>query len=188
MMTKDHHQDQKMFWCEFPYVQRKCIWNNWFALAKAFKRLSQGTPILPLQIPIPSLQILITLRFLVCGISHRETGDLCGLSESTLCKKSTQGLHFYMWTERGLHQCCWPGLLQDSMNIGILWQVSHAWSAFSPCPAAWFRDIGCWLVLLDADGFWWIVMAAAGDVAWSSRLFSGSSKIPVNIRLSWYRK
>ncbi|XP_060740456.1 putative nuclease HARBI1 [Tachysurus vachellii] len=34
----------------------------------------------------PSLQILITLRFLACGTFHRETGDLCGVSEPTVCK------------------------------------------------------------------------------------------------------
>jgi len=39
----------------------------------------RGTPI------PPSLQILITLRFLACGTFHRETGDLCGVSESTVC-------------------------------------------------------------------------------------------------------
>uniref|UniRef100_A0A4W5JKK2 DDE Tnp4 domain-containing protein n=1 Tax=Hucho hucho TaxID=62062 RepID=A0A4W5JKK2_9TELE len=34
----------------------------------------------------PSLQVLITLRFLACGTFHRETGDLCGVSEPTVCK------------------------------------------------------------------------------------------------------
>ncbi|KAK2868835.1 hypothetical protein Q7C36_000706 [Tachysurus vachellii] len=34
----------------------------------------------------PSLQILITLRFLACETFHRETGDLCGVSEPTVCK------------------------------------------------------------------------------------------------------
>lgn len=42
--------------------------------------LVRGTPI------SPSLQILITLRFLACGTFHRETGDLCGVGESTVCK------------------------------------------------------------------------------------------------------
>ncbi|XP_039608641.1 putative nuclease HARBI1 [Polypterus senegalus] len=42
--------------------------------------LVRGTPI------SPSLQILITLRFLACGTYHRETGDLCGVGESTVCK------------------------------------------------------------------------------------------------------
>ena len=32
------------------------------------------------------LQVLITLRFLACGTFHRETGDLCGVSEPTVCK------------------------------------------------------------------------------------------------------
>ncbi|XP_062422257.1 putative nuclease HARBI1 [Pungitius pungitius] len=32
------------------------------------------------------LQVLITLRFLACGIFHRETGDLCGISEPTVCR------------------------------------------------------------------------------------------------------
>lgn len=37
--------------------------------------------------PIPvCLQVLITLRFLACGTFHRETGDLCGVSEPTVCK------------------------------------------------------------------------------------------------------
>uniref|UniRef100_A0A3B3QCF9 DDE Tnp4 domain-containing protein n=1 Tax=Paramormyrops kingsleyae TaxID=1676925 RepID=A0A3B3QCF9_9TELE len=37
--------------------------------------------------PIPvCLQELITLRFLACGTFHRETGDLCGVSETTVCK------------------------------------------------------------------------------------------------------
>uniref|UniRef100_A0A3P8SPB0 DDE Tnp4 domain-containing protein n=1 Tax=Amphiprion percula TaxID=161767 RepID=A0A3P8SPB0_AMPPE len=34
----------------------------------------------------PSLQVLITLRFLACGTFHHETVDLCGVSESTVCK------------------------------------------------------------------------------------------------------
>ena len=34
----------------------------------------------------PSLQVLITLRFLACGTFHRETGNLCGVSEQTVCK------------------------------------------------------------------------------------------------------
>uniref|UniRef100_A0A3B4Z5Z7 DDE Tnp4 domain-containing protein n=1 Tax=Stegastes partitus TaxID=144197 RepID=A0A3B4Z5Z7_9TELE len=34
----------------------------------------------------PSLQVLITLRFLACGTFHRETADFCGVSESTVCK------------------------------------------------------------------------------------------------------
>uniref|UniRef100_A0AAQ6A3F7 DDE Tnp4 domain-containing protein n=1 Tax=Amphiprion ocellaris TaxID=80972 RepID=A0AAQ6A3F7_AMPOC len=34
----------------------------------------------------PSLQVLITLRFLACGTFHHETADLCGVSESTVCK------------------------------------------------------------------------------------------------------
>jgi hypothetical protein len=37
--------------------------------------------------PLPnSLQVLITLRFLASGIFHRETGDLCGASEATVCR------------------------------------------------------------------------------------------------------
>ena len=36
--------------------------------------------------PLPnSLQVLITLRFLASGIFHRETVDLCGASEATVC-------------------------------------------------------------------------------------------------------
>ncbi|XP_039610032.1 putative nuclease HARBI1 [Polypterus senegalus] len=42
--------------------------------------LVRGTPI------SPALQILFTLRFLACGTYHRETGDLCGVGESTVCK------------------------------------------------------------------------------------------------------
>uniref|UniRef100_A0AAQ5YMF8 DDE Tnp4 domain-containing protein n=1 Tax=Amphiprion ocellaris TaxID=80972 RepID=A0AAQ5YMF8_AMPOC len=34
----------------------------------------------------PSLQVLITLRFLACGTFQSETVDLCGVSESTVCK------------------------------------------------------------------------------------------------------
>uniref|UniRef100_A0A3B3SH91 DDE Tnp4 domain-containing protein n=1 Tax=Paramormyrops kingsleyae TaxID=1676925 RepID=A0A3B3SH91_9TELE len=33
-----------------------------------------------------SLQVLLTLRFLACGTFHRETGDLCGASEATVCR------------------------------------------------------------------------------------------------------
>lgn len=33
----------------------------------------------------PSLQILITLMYLACVTFHRETGDLCGISEATGC-------------------------------------------------------------------------------------------------------
>ena len=37
--------------------------------------------------PVPSsLQVLITLRFLASGTFHRETGDLCGVSEATVCR------------------------------------------------------------------------------------------------------
>jgi len=37
--------------------------------------------------PIPVCpQVLITLRFLACCTFHRETGDLCGVSEPTVCK------------------------------------------------------------------------------------------------------
>ncbi|KAM6979620.1 LOW QUALITY PROTEIN: uncharacterized protein FYW47_018776 [Aplochiton taeniatus] len=38
----------------------------------------RGTPIPPF--------LQITLRFLACGTFHRETGDFCGVSESTVCK------------------------------------------------------------------------------------------------------
>lgn len=38
-------------------------------------------------LPVPiSLQVLITLCFSACGTFHRETGDLCGVSEPTACK------------------------------------------------------------------------------------------------------
>ncbi|XP_051504374.1 putative nuclease HARBI1 [Myxocyprinus asiaticus] len=40
----------------------------------------QGRPI------PPSLQVLINLRYLACGTFHRETGDLCRISEPTVCK------------------------------------------------------------------------------------------------------
>uniref|UniRef100_A0A9J7XNM0 DDE Tnp4 domain-containing protein n=1 Tax=Cyprinus carpio carpio TaxID=630221 RepID=A0A9J7XNM0_CYPCA len=33
-----------------------------------------------------SLQVLLTLRFLVSETFHRETGDLCGASEATVCR------------------------------------------------------------------------------------------------------
>ena len=33
-----------------------------------------------------SLQVLITLRFLASGTFHREIGDLCGVSEATVCR------------------------------------------------------------------------------------------------------
>uniref|UniRef100_A0A673I6E9 DDE Tnp4 domain-containing protein n=1 Tax=Sinocyclocheilus rhinocerous TaxID=307959 RepID=A0A673I6E9_9TELE len=37
--------------------------------------------------PIPhSLQVLITLRYLACGTFHQESGDLCGVSEPTVCE------------------------------------------------------------------------------------------------------
>ncbi|KAI2643094.1 hypothetical protein H4Q32_027983 [Labeo rohita] len=37
--------------------------------------------------PLPSsLQVLLTLRFLATGTFHRETGDLCGASEATVCR------------------------------------------------------------------------------------------------------
>ncbi len=37
--------------------------------------------------PVPVfLQVLITLRFLACGAFHRETGNLCGVGEPTVCK------------------------------------------------------------------------------------------------------
>ncbi|KAG9282036.1 putative nuclease HARBI1 [Astyanax mexicanus] len=37
--------------------------------------------------PLPvCLQVLMTLRFLACGTFHRETGDLFGVSEPTVCK------------------------------------------------------------------------------------------------------
>jgi len=37
--------------------------------------------------PVPSsLQVLVTLRFLASGTFHRETGDLCGVSEATVCR------------------------------------------------------------------------------------------------------
>uniref|UniRef100_A0A673IY39 Putative nuclease HARBI1 n=1 Tax=Sinocyclocheilus rhinocerous TaxID=307959 RepID=A0A673IY39_9TELE len=37
--------------------------------------------------PLPSsLQVLLTLRFLASGTFHRETGDLCGASEATVCR------------------------------------------------------------------------------------------------------
>ena len=36
--------------------------------------------------PVPcSLQVLITLRFLASGTFRHETGDLCGVSEATVC-------------------------------------------------------------------------------------------------------
>uniref|UniRef100_A0AAZ3S171 DDE Tnp4 domain-containing protein n=1 Tax=Oncorhynchus tshawytscha TaxID=74940 RepID=A0AAZ3S171_ONCTS len=47
--------------------------------------------------PLPnSLQVLITLRFLAFGIFHRETGDLCGASEATVCRivQGLQDEHF----------------------------------------------------------------------------------------------
>ena len=48
----------------------------------------------------PSLQVLITLRFLACGTFHRETGDLCGVSEPTVCKM----VHKVCKAEGRLHQ------------------------------------------------------------------------------------
>lgn len=37
--------------------------------------------------PLPiSLQVLLTLRFFASGTFHRETGDLCGASEATVCR------------------------------------------------------------------------------------------------------
>uniref|UniRef100_A0A8C7KNI3 DDE Tnp4 domain-containing protein n=1 Tax=Oncorhynchus kisutch TaxID=8019 RepID=A0A8C7KNI3_ONCKI len=53
--------------------------------------------------PLPnSLQVLVTLRFLAFGIFHRETGDLCGASEATVCR-IVQGLQGVIACIDGCH-------------------------------------------------------------------------------------
>uniref|UniRef100_A0A3Q0RMK7 DDE Tnp4 domain-containing protein n=1 Tax=Amphilophus citrinellus TaxID=61819 RepID=A0A3Q0RMK7_AMPCI len=62
--------------CSYAGLPRDCLLYSCAGLTRNF--LGTSIP--------PSLQVLITLRFLACGTSHRETADLCGVSESAVCK------------------------------------------------------------------------------------------------------